>query len=446
MGLTVIELLQLLGYEYDARFTWSAAALVALGVLLATWPWLPARWRRLGKIARVCPRCNYDLRGIAEEAAFPLTCAECGLELESQRLLGKAPPTRRLLGIAALVVVAAHVTALWPQVGRVGWKRLIPSTVLVLQPMDVGEWTEAHLGLGTGPGKPLVGRGELSRRLNSRELWSWQEWVLFKRVERSCRARDDYGIMASQYDVAVALHTTPASAEDEETIARRLVRLAGSADVPFLVEWERLSVEGLDGGDLVPPAEVNATVARALEQLLVLDDWLAQGSWDITTEGVVVTGLGHVASTSRCRVYEVSDLTRNPEDSVGLVYLIKECADPDNWIGRGGTVNAAFGVSDHVVVVATTRTHLQIEEILDDLRDAVAAEPPSVPSYAGIENPRVVTEGGCPTGMLDDLRFVRSIPMEALRRAGPSFDDGVTEQELDACNRGAFGVLDMVRE
>ena len=69
-----------------------------------------------------------------------------------------------------------------------------------------------------------------------------------------------------------------------------------------------------------------------------------------------------------------------------------------------------------------------------------------MPSYAGIENPRVVTEGGCPTGMLDDLRFVRSIPMEAIRRAGPSFDDGVTEQELDACNRGAFGVLDMVRE
>jgi hypothetical protein len=64
-----------------------------------------------------------------------------------------------------------------------------------------------------------------------------------------------------------------------------------------------------------------------------------------------------------------------------------------------------------------------------------------------VENPRAFRiESAYATGFIDDLRFVRSIPVAALRRAGPSFADGVTGPELEACNRGAFGVLDLVRK
>ncbi|MHC4217764.1 MAG: hypothetical protein ACYSU7_04830, partial [Planctomycetota bacterium] len=64
-----------------------------------------------------------------------------------------------------------------------------------------------------------------------------------------------------------------------------------------------------------------------------------------------------------------------------------------------------------------------------------------------IGNPRgfaLVGEGGA--GLLDHIRFIRTIPLDALRAAGPAFDDGVTEEELETCGRDAFGMLDQMRE
>jgi hypothetical protein len=445
--LAVVELLQRLGYEYDARFTWIGAALVALGILLVAWASCPDRWRRRGRAAHLCPRCKYDLRGIAVKTAADLKCAECGLQIKAEQLLAKLPRTRRLVAIALLIFVAAHVTALWPQVQRRGWKRLIPSTALVLQPMDVGEWTDVQLRQGKSAGVPLTRQKELARRLLYQELWSWQEWILLKRVAQACRGRDNYGITPEQYDMAVRLYTTPANAWEEETVAQRLARLGDAADVPLLTDWERLNDEGLFEDLLASPAETNASVARALEQLLEGDTWATFGCWDITPEGVVMTGWQKDVTTSRLRIYDVSDLTRDADDCFALIDLIQETATPANWIVQGGTVNAAFAVSDHLVVVATTRAHFQIENILDNLRDANAAEPPFIAPHEPVTNPRgfaLRSEVG--PALLDHLRFLRTIPIETLRSAGPTFGDGVTEEELEACGRDAFGMLDRIRE
>ena len=324
--------------------------------------------------------------------------------------------------------------------------RLVPSTVLVLQPMDVDAWTDAQLGLSKSPMIPPVLQKELSRRLNGGEVWSWQEWILFKRVERACRARADYGITALQYDMAVRLEKTRVNAGEEETRAQRLVRLAASADVPFLVDWESLSADGWREDDLVQATEINGTVAHALEQLCDSESWGSNAWWDITPEGVVVAGRSREASTSRARIYDVSAFSCDSDDSSQLIDLIGEIIEPGDWINNGGTVNAAFKVSDHLVVVATTRVHFEIERLLDNLRDAVSAEPPLIRPHRPLGNPRAFRiESEYVTGLLDHLRLARSIPVESLRSAGPILDYGVTEDELNACDRGAFGLLDTLR-
>ncbi len=440
-----IRLFRYLGYEYDARCAWSALGLVALSLLLVAWAWLRDRWLKRGRVAHLCPRCNYDLRGVAV-ASYPLRCAECGQDVAPGELLTRPRRTWRLLAIASLVLLSAHVTASWPEVRRDGWVHFVPSTVLVLQPMDVGAWTEAQWRQGKNPVTSTIPGKELSRRLYGRELWSWQEWILLKRVERACGARDDYGITAAQYDMAVRLHTTPAKARDEQTVTMRLTLLSDSASVSFLVDWTSLRADEWSEDELVQPAETSATVAGAIEQLFYPVSW-KRGFWDITPEGVVVVGRSQQASTVRTRIYDVSELKRTESPgSCDLIDLIQGIIATDDWVGNRGSVNAIFKVSDHLVILATTRVHFEIEHLLDNLQDAVAAGPPLIRQPVLMENPRAFTiRSEYATGLLDYLRVARTISIESLRAAGPTLDDSVTEEELDACDRAAFGLLDRLR-
>ncbi len=205
--------------------------------------------------------------------------------------------------------------------------------------MDVGTWTEAQWGRNRPPQPAAIPGKELTRRLNNAKLWSWQEWILLKRVERACAARV----------------------------------LADSA-----------------------------------------------------------------------RIYDVSDLPDNAIRYLDLIRLITSDIAPGDWVDHGGSVNAVFAVSNHLVILATTLAHFEIEQLLDNLRDAVAA--PLIQRPLLFDNPRALTiKSPYATGLLDYLRAQRTISTESLRAAGPSFADGVTEQELDACDRAAFGLLDRMR-
>ncbi len=394
------RLVEWLGYEYDPRFAGAAAALVAIGVFVPAWWWFRGWWRQRRQVGWVCPGCTYDLRGIAREAAFPFRCAECGLEIGSQRQLTKTRRGKRLLGVALLIFAVAHFTALGPEVKRAGWVRLVPATALVLQPMDVAQWTTSRARRPRGPGL----QRELSRRLEYKQLWSWQEWILAKRVERACRARDDYGITPVQYDMAVRLHTTPARAWDEETTARRLVRVGESADVPLDIDWASLSLDGWLDDELVPPAPTNATAADVLEDLFD-PHWptSSNASWDITPEGVVVAGESQAGSTARTRIYDVSHV-RDESGMDELIDLIQEVIEPESWVDHGGSVGATFGIAGHLVIIAPTRLHFEIEDLLDNLRQVGSPEA-AMPAHPTLWNGRAFTvRSDRPTGMLDHLR------------------------------------------
>jgi hypothetical protein len=431
-----------LGLEYEPRFSWTAVTLAAIGTALAAWAWLGRRWRRGGSL---CPRCSYDLSGIVTASAYPLKCSECGFDIESGRALTRPHRARRFVGAALLVFVAAYVTARGPEVKRSGWIRLAPSTYLVLQPMNVTAWTEAKLDLDGAPTMSRASQKALDRRLRRGTLWSWQEWILFKRIERVFRSRDDYGITPLQYEMAVRIETTPADAWNEETLARRLARIAELADVPLVNDWEGALAGGWNGNDVVEPVVTHGTVADALDELFAAN-WHWFANWDIGLDGLVMSGESEETSTSRARIYDVSAFLQDPDDAIELVDLITEIVRPGDWICNGGLASAAFEVADHLVVIAPTRAHFEIEDLLDNLGDALSAKPPFIHPHQPPDNPRAFRMmSQYPTGLLDNLRLARTVTSESLRAAGPMFDDGMTEAELDACNRGAFGLLDTCR-
>ena len=441
-----------LGYAHDVRFAWAASAIAALGILLPAWAWIRHRWQRRGRVAYQCPRCRYDLRGIVHDRTYPLQCSECALDILSEHELTTPRRGWKLTGIALLLFTVAYLTVIWPEVQRDGWTRLVPSTVLVLQPMDVTAWTDVRLGNPYRPPvRPLSPPDALVARLYRGGLWRWQEWLLFKRIERSCRARDNYGITPAQYDMAVTLFTTPADAPDEETLAERMARFAESTGVAFVIDAESLAVDDWHGRDLVQPAPINATVADAMDRLFARYEWAADTCWDITPDGVVVVGYSNAASTTRTRLYDVSLLVGESfglarlEFLTALEDLVLETIEPDHWVVNGGTSNTLFGIGDHLVVVARARVHFQIERLLDNLAAANEAELDPVPPYRLVAPRQLTVRSEYALGLLDYVRIERTISTQTLRAAGPTFSDGVTAEELNACDRAAFGLLDRLR-
>ncbi len=434
--LTLIGVLLRLGYVYDPFFTWAAASLVAMGILLATWAWFRDQWWRRGRFETLCPGCNYDLRGIIETSSYPLTCSECAVTIESPRTLTRPRRAWKYIRLSVLIFVVAHYTARGPDVRIGGWVRIVPSTVLVLQPMDVVSWIENRLGPGRLPVPGSTPESELDRRLRIGALWSWQEWILFKRIERVCLARDDYGISSAQYETADILRSTSADATRQETTADRLAGLAGTADVTFLIDWASLEAAELRADDFVQPVDPYASIAAALDELCN-EPWPGYAYWDIAPDGVVVGGPSRPQTTIRSRIYDISALVINRGHGLALMDLLTE----DQWIN-----NAAFMVAGRLVVVASTKGHIEFERLLVNLQKASEAEPPFMRPCRMLGNPRSVDlESEYFLGALDYFRVARSVSIESLRSAGPTFRDGVTPDELDACGRAAFGLLDTVR-
>lgn len=432
--LTLVGLLRDIGYSYHPMFTWAAASLVAAGILLAVWAWFGDQWRRRGRTEYSCPGCNYDLRGVIQGSTFPLTCSECAVAIESRRAMNRPRRAWKLLVLSVLVLVAAHYTARGPEVRNGGWVRLIPSTLLVLQPMDVEAWIDARFGPDIFPAGGTVPEVELARRLSKGGLGAWQEWILFKRVERACHARDDYGITSAQYETARILRTTPANATREETAAERLAGLSIAAGIPFRIDWVSLGTERLRANGVVQPTDPHATIADALDGLC--DElWPRYAYWDISPEGVVLSSR---QPTVRSRIYDVSGMAIERAGDLGLVDMVAE----DGWINH-----VALTVSDHLVVVAATKTHLKLEQLLIDLRKVIEAEPPFTRPYRVVGDARTfdLESDDYYLGLLDHVRAARSVSIEALRTGAPTLADGVTEDELDACGRAAFGLLDTLR-
>ncbi|HYD02496.1 MAG TPA: hypothetical protein VEB22_14810 [Phycisphaerales bacterium] len=97
-------------------WVWPAAgwALIALGV----WPLLTGRLRSPRHRGRRCPRCGYDMAGLAT-----LTCPECGFAARAESALKRRPSARRwrLAGLAMVLLGwAVSETGAFMRLGWVG--------------------------------------------------------------------------------------------------------------------------------------------------------------------------------------------------------------------------------------------------------------------------------------------------------------------------------------
>jgi hypothetical protein len=121
-----------------------------------------------------------------------------------------------------------------------------------------------------------------------------------------------------------------------------------------------------------------------------------------------------------------------------MFYLISDYLSPDIWVVNGGAVCAMFVISDHLVVIAPTRVHLEIELMLAGVRNALTAELVRwEPPYDDYRAFSPVDVGA--VGLLDGFRIARAIEARTLR------EHDVTDENLDTFQREVFGLLDTIR-
>src|SRR5688572_12102389 len=103
------------GPDWTEWLYWlGGSALALFGFLLLLWAlfWDRARGRKR------CPKCWYDLSGIAaaQGTSFPLTCSECGKQIKRAGKLQKTCRKWRWVMVAALVMLGSLYLVVQPKV------------------------------------------------------------------------------------------------------------------------------------------------------------------------------------------------------------------------------------------------------------------------------------------------------------------------------------------
>jgi hypothetical protein len=118
----------------DWLFPLLGYTLAALGAALLLW----SLFRDRARGRRRCPKCWYDMAGIAA-----LRCPECGHEARSEKRLARTRRKWRLALLAALIGAAGLLTARAPDYRRGGWVGALPTWALAI-------WAPAKVPLAPG--------------------------------------------------------------------------------------------------------------------------------------------------------------------------------------------------------------------------------------------------------------------------------------------------------
>ena len=106
-------------------WVWPVAGwvLIALGL----WPLLTGRFRSLRHGGRRCPRCCYDMAGLAT-----LTCPECGRTARAEAALKRRPSARRWRIAGLAIVLLGWAVSEAGAFLRLGWVGAVPDWALTL--------------------------------------------------------------------------------------------------------------------------------------------------------------------------------------------------------------------------------------------------------------------------------------------------------------------------
>jgi hypothetical protein len=168
------------------QWVWWGAAIglgvAGLGLLAWSLAWDRSRGRQR------CPRCWYAMDGVPAQDG-QRRCPECGRLARRERSLRGTRRRWRWAAAACVLLLAAAVCRVVPRAQREGWLRVVPTTVLLLAPVDVvGPVLDPLRVGGEQPHWPSWDWdvcGELKMRAETERMRDWQDRLLGWRVRRA---------------------------------------------------------------------------------------------------------------------------------------------------------------------------------------------------------------------------------------------------------------------
>ncbi len=231
-----------------------------------------------------------------------------------ERSLRKTRRRWRWAAVACVVLMGAWVCRVGPRAQKRGWLREVPTTVLLLAPVDVvGPMVDAF-HWPEEPERPdwlLAMSEDLEDRINGAPLWEWQDAVLEWRL-RGAAGAIDAGVRARSREVFDTLHGRSIELSGGmltlEQLAREVQQQTG------------IRCRVIESTGSVPRLETTAgswpvaTVLNAIEGGVniggVWNESLMEWSWTIVGGEVVLSTEDALYDTAGWCVVQVHDLER----------------------------------------------------------------------------------------------------------------------------------------
>jgi hypothetical protein len=360
---------------------WTIGAIIAAGAgVLFVWAVFLDRAR--GRMR--CPRCWYTL-----DATTKARCPECGHVPRSERQLRRTRRRHFWAAVAVVMLAGAYVTAVTPGMLKGGWRRGIPSTVLVtVWPMDLDAWLRVHLEAKTSNDPDIA---ELDRRIEKEELSSWHHALWVRRLERHLAAQGRLGI-ERETPVLEAMERARITWDIKtERVDDVLAELSKRIGIPITPDWDSLIAEGIMPQTTVTVRMYHENGAEALVIILRaagLEPYVGSGWW--AGNGEIHAGVPQPGDErSPILVHDARAITEahpefwridafNYESTAGRTDVIERIlqtyVDPGEWLSGGGTQAASHAVGTFILVRAPVPQQQRIQQLLDVLGQASRRE------------------------------------------------------------------------
>lgn len=366
---------------------WSAAiGLGAAGLGLVVWA---LAWDRSRGRLR-CPRCWYEMGDVPAEDGGGRRCPECGSVARRERSLKRTRRRWRWALAGCLVLLGAEFCRVTPRAMREGWLSVVPTTVLLLAPVDVvGPGLDSRYP--PEPKRPewlQAMHEELDDRLGESPLAGWQDGILGWRVRRAARRLGDESVPAEAQELFERLHGARVELTEASVSLGGLAQaIETQTGIPCRVVGEAAAA---------PQISLGAGRWTALGLLDAIenswDGFQRQDMWTIEGDGVVLATEGDLYELPGEWRVACYDLGRGAEwsdrrlgwncwgpSSPGLVlvddsYLdladaIEYVVSPELWVSGGGRASLRR-IGRWIVVRAPASVHVRVEAFLSAMESS----------------------------------------------------------------------------
>lgn len=346
---------------------------------------------------RRCPRCWYEL------TPPTLHCPECGRLAKSERATRRTRRHRKAAAAALLLVLSAYAAHLGPAIRSRGLIPALPTSILILFPFDAGNLHGEFTSAPTFPWEPTLWK-TLRARADNALLAQWQLELLTWRFNRSWGARR-WPRQRAVYTPLLAAIEAPVSLPAYATLPEFAAHVEQSIRLPVHLDLPALAELGIDPNTPLLTGRVRQhSAAAALSDLprALGAEWVL--TWTLSPDGVLITKSDR-APGAIAAVHVVSDLLAHapclpgshcrgePIRAEDVVDLITATIEFDRWVSNGGDAHAIAAFQDRIYLRASPRVHLQVEDLLDRLRDAWLT--------AGADSASPSRFGAAPTAVLN---------------------------------------------